>query len=65
MSHIVCDLFHRKYRNDLLKCHHRELCDYKWRKYMNLDFLRQQNVSENLLKDVDDFRKQYPLGWEV
>ena len=28
---------------------------------MNLDFLRQQNVSESLIKDVDDFRKQYPL----
>ena len=32
---------------------------------MNLDFLRKQNVSENLLKDVDDFRKQYPLGEEM
>ena len=28
---------------------------------MNLDFLRQQNVSESLIKDVEDFRKQYPL----
>ncbi len=28
---------------------------------MNLDFLRQQNVSESLIKDVDNFRKQYPL----
>ena len=28
---------------------------------MNLDFLRKQNVSESLLKDVDDFRKQYPV----
>jgi MoxR-like ATPase len=28
---------------------------------MNLDFLRKQNVSESLLKDVDNFRKQYPV----
>ena len=28
---------------------------------MVLEFLRQQNVSESLIKDVDDFRKQYPL----
>ena len=28
---------------------------------MNLDFLRKQNVSESLLKDIDDFRKQYPV----
>ena len=28
---------------------------------MNLDFLRQQNISENLIKDIEDFRKQYPL----
>lgn len=32
---------------------------------MNLDFLRQQNVSESLIKDVDDFRKQYSLGEEM
>lgn len=28
---------------------------------MNLDFLREQNVSESLLKNIDDFRKQYPV----
>ena len=28
---------------------------------MNLDFLKQQNVSESLLKDVENFRKQYPV----
>ena len=28
---------------------------------MNLDFLRQQNISENLIKDIEVFRKQYPL----
>ena len=28
---------------------------------MNLDFLKQQNVSESLIKDVDNFRKQFPL----
>ena len=28
---------------------------------MNLDFLREQNVSESLLKDIDNFRKQYPV----
>ena len=28
---------------------------------MNMDFLRQQHVSESLLKDVENFRKQYPL----
>lgn len=28
---------------------------------MNLDFLRQQNVSESLIIDVENFRKQYPL----
>ena len=32
---------------------------------MNLDFLRQQNVSESLIKDVEDFRKQYPLVEEM
>jgi len=35
--------------------------DNKWRKHMNLDFLRQQNISESLIKDIEDFRKQYPL----
>lgn len=29
---------------------------------MNLDFLREQNVSESLLKDIENFRKQYPVG---
>ena len=29
--------------------------------HMNLEFLRQQNVSESLLKDIVEFRKQYPL----
>ena len=28
---------------------------------MNLDFLRKQNISESLIKDLEDFRKQYPL----
>ena len=28
---------------------------------MNMDFLRQQHVSESLLKDVENFRKKYPL----
>lgn len=28
---------------------------------MNLDFFRQQNVSESLMKDIDNFRKQYPV----
>ena len=28
---------------------------------MNIDFLRQQNVSESLINDVNNFRKQYPL----
>lgn len=32
---------------------------------MNLDFLRQQNVSESLIKDVDNFRKQYPLTEDI
>ena len=32
---------------------------------MNLDFLRQQNVSESLIKDVENFRKQYPLVEEM
>ena len=32
---------------------------------MNLDFLRQQNVSESLIKDVDNFRKQYPLSEDM
>ncbi len=32
---------------------------------MNLDFLREQNVSESLIKDVDDFRKQYPVEGEM
>ena len=28
---------------------------------MNLDFFRQQNVSESLMKDIDNFRKQSPV----
>ena len=28
---------------------------------MNSEFLRGQNVSESLLKDIDNFRKQYPV----
>lgn len=28
---------------------------------MNLDFLRKQNISESLIIDVENFRKQYPL----
>ena len=32
---------------------------------MNLDFLRQQNVSESLMKDLDNFRKQYPAEGEM
>lgn len=29
---------------------------------MNLDFLRQQKVSESLINEVDSFRKQYPVN---
>ena len=32
---------------------------------MNLEFLRQQQVSESLLKDIEDFRKQYPLDEQL
>ena len=32
---------------------------------MNLDFLRQQNVSESLLKDIEEFRKQYPVDGDM
>ena len=32
---------------------------------MNLDFLRQQNVSESLIRDVDNYRKQYPLDKDM
>ena len=32
---------------------------------MNLDFFRQQNVSESLMKDIDNFRKQYPVEKEM
>ena len=32
---------------------------------MNLDFLRQQQVSESLLKDIENFRKQYPLDEQL
>ena len=32
---------------------------------MNLDFLRQQNISESLIKDIEDFRKQYPLEEDI
>ena len=32
---------------------------------MNLDFLRKQYVSESLINDVDNFRKQYPLTEEM
>ena len=32
---------------------------------MNLDFLRQQNVSESLIRDVENFRKQYPLEEDI
>lgn len=32
---------------------------------MNMDFLRQQNVSESLINDVNNFRKQYPLKDEM
>jgi len=32
---------------------------------MNLDFLRQQNVSESLIKDVEQFRKQYPVAGDM
>ena len=27
---------------------------------MNLDYLRQQNISEGLIKDIENFRRQYP-----
>lgn len=32
---------------------------------MNLDFLRQQNVSESLIIDVENFRNQYPLDADL
>ena len=32
---------------------------------MNLEFLRQQNVSESLLKDIEEFRKQYPVDGDM
>lgn len=32
---------------------------------MNLKFLRQQNVSESLLKDIEEFRKQYPVEGDM
>ena len=32
---------------------------------MNLDFFRQQNVSESLMKDIENFRKQYPVEKEM
>ena len=32
---------------------------------MNLDFLKQQNVSENLLKDIEEFRKQHPVEGDM
>ena len=32
---------------------------------MNLDFLRKQNVSESLINDVDNFRKQYPVEGDM
>ena len=32
---------------------------------MNLEFLRQQNVSESLLKDIEEFRKQYPVEGDM
>ena len=32
---------------------------------MNLKFLRQQNVSESLLKDIEEFRKQYPVDGDM
>ncbi len=32
---------------------------------MNLEFLKQQNVSESLLKDIEEFRKQYPAEGDL
>mgnify|MGYP003290625178 FL=1 len=32
---------------------------------MNLEFLRKQNVSESLMKDIEEFRKQYPLDEDM
>lgn len=32
---------------------------------MNMDFLRQQKISEGLIKDVENFRKQYPVTGEM
>lgn len=32
---------------------------------MNLEFLRQQNVSESLLKDIEEFRKRYPVEGDM
>ena len=32
---------------------------------MNLEFLRQQKVSESLIKDVENFKNQYPVKEEM
>ena len=32
---------------------------------MDLEFLKQQNVSESLLKDIEEFRKQYPVEGDM
>ena len=32
---------------------------------MDLEFLKQQNVSESLLKDIEEFRKQYPVDGDM
>ena len=32
---------------------------------MDLEFLKQHNVSESLLKDIEEFRKQYPVDGDM
>ena len=32
---------------------------------MNLDYLRRQNISESLLKDIENFRKEYPVSEDM
>ena len=32
---------------------------------MDLEFLKQQNVSESVLKDIEEFRKQYPVEGDM
>ena len=32
---------------------------------MDLEFLKQQNVSESLVNDIEEFRKQYPVEGDM